>query len=33
MNAIQYRDHDSFEREMKEHGLSSLLNPVTATAQ
>jgi putative hydrolase of the HAD superfamily len=33
MHAIQYRDHDSFEREMKELGLSSLLNPVTATAQ
>lgn len=27
MNAIQYADHDSFEREMVAHGFSSLLNP------
>jgi len=27
MQAIQYRDHDSFELEMEKHGLSSLLHP------
>jgi putative hydrolase of the HAD superfamily len=33
MQAIQYSDHDSFEHEMKKHGLSPLLNPTAATTR
>jgi len=33
MHAIQYRDHDSFEREMKEQGHSDLLEPVAMSAR
>jgi putative hydrolase of the HAD superfamily len=33
MHAIQYRDHDSFEREMKEQGHSDLLEPVSVPAR
>lgn len=33
MHAIQYRDHDSFERQMKEQGHSNLLEPVPVSAR
>jgi putative hydrolase of the HAD superfamily len=33
MHAIQYRNHDSFEREMKEQGHSDLLEPVSMSAR
>jgi putative hydrolase of the HAD superfamily len=33
MQAIQYRDHDSFEREMIEQGFSSLLHPGTVSTR
>jgi len=33
MQAIQYRDHDSFVREMEQRGLAALLNPVGAASK
>jgi putative hydrolase of the HAD superfamily len=33
MHAIQYRDHDSFERGMKEQGHSNLLEPVPVSSR
>lgn len=33
MHAIQYRDHDSFEREMREQGFSDLLNPASVSTR
>jgi putative hydrolase of the HAD superfamily len=33
MHAIQYRDHDSFEREMKEQGFSELLEPTSVSTR